>query len=138
VAVRAGEALTGRQLLEAFLVPSGDNIAQMLAGQVAGGKTRFLAAMSAEARALGMDDTVYTDTDPSGLDPSTVSTAADQLRVQVAYRTNPSSCYCNKYSSFWDIGRGGRPGSDRRGAAAYGTCSRVTLAGSSAMPCSAK
>jgi D-alanyl-D-alanine carboxypeptidase (penicillin-binding protein 5/6) len=35
--------------------------------------------MNAEARALGMDHTIYTD--PSGFDPSTVSTAADQLRV---------------------------------------------------------
>ena len=35
--------------------------------------------MSAEARALGMNHTIYTD--PSGSDPGTVSTAADQLRV---------------------------------------------------------
>ena len=51
----------------------------MLAAQVAGSQTRFLAEMNAEARALGMDHTIYTD--PSGFDPSTVSTAADQLRV---------------------------------------------------------
>jgi D-alanyl-D-alanine carboxypeptidase (penicillin-binding protein 5/6) len=35
--------------------------------------------MNAKARALGMHHTIYTD--PSGFDPSTVSTAADQLRV---------------------------------------------------------
>jgi len=35
VAVRAGQQLTERQLLEASLVPSGDNIAQMLGGHVA-------------------------------------------------------------------------------------------------------
>jgi serine-type D-Ala-D-Ala carboxypeptidase (penicillin-binding protein 5/6) len=35
--------------------------------------------MTAEARALGMDHTIYTD--PSGFDPGTVSTAADELRV---------------------------------------------------------
>ena len=79
VAVRAGEQLTERQLLEALLIPSGNNIAQMLAAQVAGSETRFIAEMNAEARALGMDHTIYTD--PSGFDPSTVSTAADQLRV---------------------------------------------------------
>lgn len=79
VPVRAGEQLTERQLLEALLIPSGNNIAQMLATLVAGGETRFLAEMNAEARALGMDHTTYTD--PSGFDPSTVSTAADQLRV---------------------------------------------------------
>ena len=79
VAVRAGEQLTERQLLEALLIPSGNNIAQMLAALVAGSETGFLAEMNTEARTLGMDDTTYTD--PSGFDPSTVSTAADQLRV---------------------------------------------------------
>ena len=79
VAVRAGEELTERQLLEALLIPSGNNIAQMLAVQVAGSETRFVAEMNSEARTLGMDHTTYTD--PSGFDPGTVSTAADQLRV---------------------------------------------------------
>jgi D-alanyl-D-alanine carboxypeptidase (penicillin-binding protein 5/6) len=79
VAVRAGEQLTERQLLEALLIPSGNNIARMLADQLAGSETRFVAEMNAEAGALGMGHTSYTD--PSGFDPSTVSTAADQLRV---------------------------------------------------------
>jgi D-alanyl-D-alanine carboxypeptidase (penicillin-binding protein 5/6) len=79
VAVRAGEQLTERQLLEALLIPSGNNIAWMLAAGVAGSETRFIAEMNAKARALGMDHTTYTD--PSGFDPDTVSTAADQLRV---------------------------------------------------------
>jgi serine-type D-Ala-D-Ala carboxypeptidase (penicillin-binding protein 5/6) len=79
VAVQAGEPLTERQLLEALLIPSGNNIAQMLAAQEAGSETRFIAEMNAEARTLGLDRTIYTD--PSGFDPSTVSTAADQLRV---------------------------------------------------------
>jgi serine-type D-Ala-D-Ala carboxypeptidase (penicillin-binding protein 5/6) len=79
VAVRPGEQLTERQLLEALLVPSGNNIASILAAAVAGSETRFLEEMNAEARALGMEHTNYTD--PSGFDPGTVSTAADQLRV---------------------------------------------------------
>ncbi len=79
VAVRAGEQLTERQLLEALLIPSGNNIAEILVAQVAGSETRFVADMNAEARALGMERTIYTD--PSGLDPDTVSTAGDQLRV---------------------------------------------------------
>src|SRR5207237_9950292 len=73
VTVRAGEQLTERQLLEALLIPSGNNIAQMLAAQVAGSKTRFIAEMNAEARTLGMDHTFYTD--PSGFHPNTLSTA---------------------------------------------------------------
>ena len=69
VAVGAGEQLTERQLLEALLIPSGNNIARILAAQVAGSETSFVAEMNAEARALGMDHTTYTD--PSGFDPST-------------------------------------------------------------------
>jgi serine-type D-Ala-D-Ala carboxypeptidase (penicillin-binding protein 5/6) len=79
VAVRAGERLTERQLLEALLIPSGNNVARMLAAFLGGRETGFVAQMNAEARALGMDDTSYTD--PSGFDPRTVSTAADQLRI---------------------------------------------------------
>jgi D-alanyl-D-alanine carboxypeptidase (penicillin-binding protein 5/6) len=78
-AVAPGERLTERQLLEALLIPSGNNIARLLAARVAGSDARFVAEMNAEARALGMRHTIYTD--PSGWDAGTVSTAADQLRV---------------------------------------------------------
>jgi D-alanyl-D-alanine carboxypeptidase (penicillin-binding protein 5/6) len=79
VAVEAGEQLTERQLLEAMLIPSGNNIARILATRVAGSETRFIAEMNTESRTLRMNRTTYTD--PSGFDSSTVSTAADQLRV---------------------------------------------------------
>jgi D-alanyl-D-alanine carboxypeptidase (penicillin-binding protein 5/6) len=51
----------------------------MLAAEAAGSETRFVDEMNAEAHALGMRHTIYTD--PSGFDPTTVSTAADQLRI---------------------------------------------------------
>ena len=79
VAVAPGEQLTERELLEALLIPSGNNIAEMLADLVAGSQSGFGAQMNAQAHALGMDHTTYND--PSGFDPITVSTAADQLRV---------------------------------------------------------
>ena len=79
VAVAAGERLTERQLLEALLIPSGNNIADILATAVAGSQARFVAEMNARARALGMTHTTYTD--PSGFAASTVSTASDQLRA---------------------------------------------------------
>jgi D-alanyl-D-alanine carboxypeptidase (penicillin-binding protein 5/6) len=79
VAVETGEELTERRLLEALLVPSGNDIARILATRLAGNEARFVAEMNAAARTLGMADTTYTD--PSGFDPGTVSTAADQLRV---------------------------------------------------------
>ena len=79
VAVRAGETLDERQLLEALLIPSGDNIAQMLAAYEAGSVSQFVAEMNRTARALGMSRTTYTD--PSGYAPTTVSDAGDQVRV---------------------------------------------------------
>jgi len=79
VPIVAGEELTERQALQALLVPSANNIAAVLALWNAGSIARFVAHMNATARSLGMTRTRYTD--PSGYDDTTVSTAADQLRV---------------------------------------------------------
>ncbi len=79
VAVRAGERLTERQALLAILLPSANNVAMLLARQVDGSLTAFVAEMNRTARALGMSRTTYTD--PSGYDDGTVSTARDQLRL---------------------------------------------------------
>jgi D-alanyl-D-alanine carboxypeptidase (penicillin-binding protein 5/6) len=57
VPVQAGEQLTERQPLEALLIPSGNDIAGILADLVAGSETGFIARMNAKARALGMDHT---------------------------------------------------------------------------------
>jgi serine-type D-Ala-D-Ala carboxypeptidase (penicillin-binding protein 5/6) len=77
VKVQAGESLTERQALEALLLPSADNAADILAQWDAGGIRAFVARMNAQARSFGMSQTHYTD--PSGLAPATVSTARDQL-----------------------------------------------------------
>jgi serine-type D-Ala-D-Ala carboxypeptidase (penicillin-binding protein 5/6) len=82
VPVVSGEMLTERQALAALLLPSADNVAWILARWDAGSQAGFVARMNATARRLGMTDTSYTD--PSGLDPSTVSTAADQVRLGMA------------------------------------------------------
>ena len=82
VAVAAGETLTERQALEALLLPSADNMAWILARWDAGSQSAFAAKMNAAARSLAMTGTSYTD--PSGLDPSTTSTAADQVRLGIA------------------------------------------------------
>ncbi len=85
VPVRAGERLTERQALQALLLPSANNIAALLAARDAGTLPAFVARMNSTARELGMSSTVYTD--PSGFDASTVSTAADQLKLaRVAMR----------------------------------------------------
>ena len=141
VAVRPGEQLTERELLEALLVPSGNNIAQMLAAQVAGNETRFIAQMNAEARTLGMDHTSYTD--PSGFDPGTVSTAADQLRVfQQAMRvpavrqivsmasvTLPVAGTLTNYNPLLAEGYPGKTGSDSTAGGCLAFFTRLTVDG---------
>ena len=87
VPVAAGEMLTERQALEALLLPSADNMAWILARWDAGSQAAFVARMNATARRLGMTGTSYTD--PSGLDPSTTSTAADQVRLGMAAMRMP-------------------------------------------------
>lgn len=77
--VRAGEQLTERQALVAMLLPSANNIAVLVARQVDGSVGRFVDEMNDTALRLGMSDTTYTD--PSGFDPTTVSTARDQLQL---------------------------------------------------------
>lgn len=79
VAVSVGESLTELQLLQGLLVASGNNYAIILAQYDAGSVPAFVAKMQATARRLGMDRTTYTD--PSGLAPTTVSTASDQLAL---------------------------------------------------------
>jgi serine-type D-Ala-D-Ala carboxypeptidase (penicillin-binding protein 5/6) len=141
VAIREGEQLTERQLLEALLIPSGNNIAQMLAVEVASSQSRFIAEMNAEARVLGMDHTVYTD--PSGFDPATVSTAADQLRVfQEAMRfpvfrqivstasvTLPVAGTLTNYNPLIAEGYAGKTGSDSAAGGCLAFFTHVTLNG---------
>jgi D-alanyl-D-alanine carboxypeptidase (penicillin-binding protein 5/6) len=88
VAITAGERLTERQALEALLLPSANNIAAVLATWDAGSQDRFVEQMNAAASPLGMADTRYTD--PSGFDPDTVSTAADQVRIIEAAMALPA------------------------------------------------
>jgi D-alanyl-D-alanine carboxypeptidase (penicillin-binding protein 5/6) len=79
VKLAAGERLTERQALQALLIASADNVAQILARWDAGSTRAFVAKMNRTAAALGMTSTRYTD--PSGLDAGTVSTALDQLAL---------------------------------------------------------
>jgi D-alanyl-D-alanine carboxypeptidase (penicillin-binding protein 5/6) len=85
VPVTAGEKLTEYQLLQALLIPSGDNIAAILATYDAGTLAVFVVRMNVEAATFGMHHTIYTD--PSGYLSTTVSTASDQVALgQMAMR----------------------------------------------------
>jgi len=79
VRVVVGETLTEYELLEALLIPSGDNIAELLATWDAGSVANFVAKMNKTADVLGLASTHYAD--PSGVSPSSVSTASDQSMV---------------------------------------------------------
>lgn len=88
VPVLAGEVLTERQLLDGLLVHSANNFADALAKWDAGSIAQFVSKMNAAAVSLGMRGTHYADA--SGIDPQTVSTAADQLTVATAAMTIPT------------------------------------------------
>ncbi|MGP3683310.1 D-alanyl-D-alanine carboxypeptidase family protein [Streptomyces sp. IBSNAI002] len=77
--VVAGREYTQRQLLELMLVPSGNNVARLLARWDAGDEQQFVRKMNQAARQLGMGRTTYTGV--AGMEASTRSTAADQLKL---------------------------------------------------------
>ncbi len=79
VPVMAGEKLSELQLLQALLLPSGNNAADLLAKWDAGSKEAFIAKMNARAAQLGMAHTHYDDA--SGFSAKTVSTPSDLLIV---------------------------------------------------------
>ncbi|RIV17759.1 D-alanyl-D-alanine carboxypeptidase [Alicyclobacillaceae bacterium I2511] len=87
VQVAVGEVLTERQLLEALLLPSGDNIATLLSRWVAGSQTAFVQEMNQSASKLGMTHTHYAE--PAGTSHATVSTALDQLKLAETMMQNP-------------------------------------------------
>jgi D-alanyl-D-alanine carboxypeptidase (penicillin-binding protein 5/6) len=99
VDVRAGEQLTERDALMAILLPSANNIAVLVARQVAGSVASFVVEMNATARALGMSRTTYTD--PSGYDAGTVSTSLDQLRLARVVAEDQTLADMMATGSYW-------------------------------------
>lgn len=81
VPVTAGEQITENQALQALMLASADNIADVLAHWDTGTSTdaAFIAKMNTEAADLGMAHTHYADA--SGYDPGSVSTAPDQITL---------------------------------------------------------
>ncbi|MET9134383.1 D-alanyl-D-alanine carboxypeptidase [Streptomyces antibioticus] len=77
--VKEGDTLTERQALSAIMIPSANNIARLLARWDAGTEAEFIRKMNDTAKELGMTNTTYTDA--SGLKETTVSTAADQVKL---------------------------------------------------------
>ena len=82
VPVSAGEQLSEYQLLEGLLLPSGSNLADMLANWDTGSVPAFVNRMNARAAALGMTATHYADV--SGFSPASISIPADLIRLAQA------------------------------------------------------
>lgn len=77
--VTVNQKFTERQMLQLLLIPSGNNIARLLARWDAGTQEAFVTKMRSAAAALGMTQTTYTGA--SGFEETTVSTAVDQLKL---------------------------------------------------------
>lgn len=88
VHVEAGEQITEYQALQALLLPSANNMAYTLATWAYGSVDAYLAAANQLAASLGMSSTTVTD--PSGLTPTTVSTAGDMVKLGVAAMKEPA------------------------------------------------
>ena len=85
--LRPGTVLTRDELLLLALMSSENRAAASLARTYPGGTAAFVAAMTAKAAALGMNDTRFVD--PTGLNSSNVSSARDLARLVAAAHEYP-------------------------------------------------
>jgi D-alanyl-D-alanine carboxypeptidase (penicillin-binding protein 5/6) len=88
VKVEAGESLTELEALQGLLIPSGNDLAVLLADWDAGGTDAFIAKMNSTAQKLGLTSTQFVDV--SGLDPGSKSTASDLIRLGEAAMALPT------------------------------------------------
>ena len=88
VPVVAGERLSERQILDGLLVHSANDLADTLARWDAGSVPAFVDKMNITAAALGMHDTHYADSD--GLDPASLGSARDELRIASVALAEPT------------------------------------------------
>lgn len=79
VRLTEGQRLSQHELLELLLLPSGNNVARLLARWDAGSEKAFVEKMNRAAADLSMTDTTYTGA--SGIESTTRSTADDQLKL---------------------------------------------------------
>jgi D-alanyl-D-alanine carboxypeptidase (penicillin-binding protein 5/6) len=114
--LRAGQRVTERRMLAAALIASANDAADALAVHHSGTVARFVRAMNARARALGLSDTHYSN--PSGIfDTGNLSSAWDQATVSLrlldepllrrmvaskAYTAGPTSSYVSRNTLLWD------------------------------------
>lgn len=85
--IRIGSRLPRGELLRLALMSSENLAAHVLAHHHPGGRQAFIAAMNAQAEALGMTQSHFVD--PSGLSPDNRASAGDLLRLVAAAHGHP-------------------------------------------------
>ncbi len=85
--VVVGQRLTQYEMLQALMLPSGNNIADILAKWDSGSREAFVVKMNAKAAELGMKSTRFADA--SGYSPQTASTAQDLILLGQAAMKEP-------------------------------------------------
>ncbi|MET9291982.1 D-alanyl-D-alanine carboxypeptidase [Streptomyces sp. NPDC003077] len=98
VEAKKGQRVSELEALEAVMLPSANNFARFLARWDSGTEEAFIKKMNATAKELGMTQTTYTDA--SGLEESTVSSAADQVKLAKAAMTDPVFRQLSKQLSY--------------------------------------
>ncbi|WP_330261815.1 D-alanyl-D-alanine carboxypeptidase family protein [Streptomyces sp. NBC_00539] len=99
--LKEGDKISEYDALAAIMIPSANNVARLLARwDTAGDQEAFVKKMNDAARELGMTNTTYTD--PSGLDPATVSTAEDQVKLGLKVVEMPELLAITKLPSWTD------------------------------------
>ncbi|MEU6893331.1 hypothetical protein ABZ934_16325 [Streptomyces sp. NPDC046557] len=99
--LKEGDKISEHDALAAIMIPSANNVARLLARwDTAGDQAAFVKKMNDAARELGMTNTTYTD--PSGLDPTTVSTAEDQVKLGLKVVEMPELIAITKLPSWTD------------------------------------
>ncbi|THA46173.1 D-alanyl-D-alanine carboxypeptidase [Streptomyces sp. A1136] len=99
--LKEGDKISEYDALAAIMIPSANNVARLLARWDSGGdQAAFVKKMNDAARDLGMTNTTYTD--PSGLDPTTVSTAEDQVKLGLKVVEMPELLAITKLPSWTD------------------------------------
>lgn len=94
-----GENMTVQQLFYAVAVQSANDAAVALGEYVGGTMNHFVAMMNAKAQALGMRDTLYTDT--NGLDDTAQYTSAYDIALLSRYLVTAHPEVL-KYTSTWE------------------------------------
>ena len=104
--LHVGAKLTRANMLHIALMSSENRAASALGRHYPGGRTAFVAAMNAKAKALGMHDTFYVDT--TGLSSRNVASARDLAKLVMAAHEQP---LLGQYStdSKYVVNPGGRP-----------------------------